>query len=199
VKSGEKLTAVTECAAALMLSFGLCVPASAQDSDALNVDLSQCVGLATEQARFECYQERVDAALENRDVSPQGAAVEPASPARPAAAAAPAAAAVPATPAAAPAPTAPPIQSAARTQVNRSIEPEPEPEEIFGTIAALQERGPNIWVITLDNGQIWAMNLPRRYPLRVGQDVKVYPTQWGSSYRLTVPEHGSFVQVERVR
>jgi hypothetical protein len=74
-----------------------------------------------------------------------------------------------------------------------------ERHEIFATITALRELAPNTYAITLDNGQIWQMNAPRRYPLRVGLDVRLYSTRWGTSYRLTAPEHGSFVQVERRR
>jgi len=181
VKSGEIRTAATGCAAALILATGLCANASAQDADALNVDLAQCVDLDTEQARFECYQERVDAALEHRDSGTQESAAGPASRAAATSTAA----------------AARPNEAARQTDTFRSNEF--ESEEIFSTITALQERLPNTWVITLENGQVWAMNQPRRYPLRVGLDVKLYSTQWGTSYRLTSPEHGSFVQVERVR
>jgi hypothetical protein len=183
VKNGEKRSTAIQCAIAVILAWSLCVNAAAQNGDALNVDLAKCVDLDTEQARFECYQERVDAALEHRDVPAQNSSVEPAT-----AAAASAAAAAPAA-------AARPDAVIEQTDASGGT----ETEEIFATITALQERIPNTWVITLDNGQIWAMNQPRRYPLRVGLDVKLYPTKWGTSYRLTSPEHGSFVQVERVR
>jgi hypothetical protein len=168
----------------MLLGCGMMASSSAQNSDALNVDLAECVALESEEARFACYQERVDAALAHED---DGVAVESES------AAAPSRPATPARRAAEPA-RAP----AAATRANEAAV-EQEPEEILGTITALRERTPNTWVITLDNGQVWHMNRPKRYPLRVGQDVRLYQTGWGSSYRLTAPEHGSFVQVERVR
>ncbi len=184
MKCREKYRAGARFIAGMLLGCGVIAGASAQNSDALNVDLAQCVALESEEARFACYQERVDAALAHEEdpvaVESESGAERP----RPAPAA---------QPAAEPAPAA-----AAATRANQPAV-EQEPEEIFGTITALRERTPNTWVITLDNGQVWHMNRPKRYPLRVGQDVRLYQTGWGSSYRLTAPEHGSFVQVERIR
>lgn len=71
--------------------------------------------------------------------------------------------------------------------------------EFSGTITDLRETIPDRWVITLDNGQVWQMNQSKRYPLRVGLDVRVYPTRWGPSYRLSAPDHGGYVQVRRAR
>lgn len=71
--------------------------------------------------------------------------------------------------------------------------------EILATIADLRERQPNAWLITLDNGQMWDQVRPQWYPLRPGQQVRLYPTNWGSSYRLTEASRGGYIQVQRVR
>jgi hypothetical protein len=71
--------------------------------------------------------------------------------------------------------------------------------DIFGTVAALRERVPNTYVITLENGQVWSQVTSERYLLRVGDRVRIYPTHWGKSYRLTVADRHGFIQVQRVR
>jgi hypothetical protein len=73
------------------------------------------------------------------------------------------------------------------------------PDEIRSSISALDERRPNEYLITLENGQIWRQSIAKRYPLRVGQDVRVYATRWGGSYRLSTIAASGFIQVERVR
>ena len=72
-------------------------------------------------------------------------------------------------------------------------------DEIFATVTALRETIPNTLVITLDNGQVWQQTQAKRYPLRVGSEVRLYSTRWGSSYRLTSPDRGSFITVRLVR
>lgn len=72
-------------------------------------------------------------------------------------------------------------------------------EEFVSTIASLREREPNAYVITLENGQVWYQTRPERYPMRPGQEVRLYPTRWGKSYRLAIEENGGFIQVDRVR
>lgn len=71
--------------------------------------------------------------------------------------------------------------------------------EILATIADLRERQPNAWLITLDNGQMWDQVRPQWYPLTPGDEVRLYPTNWGSSYRLTETSRGGYIQVQRVR
>jgi hypothetical protein len=77
-------------------------------------------------------------------------------------------------------------------------EPAP-PEEIRSAIAALDERRPNEHLITLENGQVWRQSLAKRYPLRVGQAIRIYPTRWGDSFRLTAIESNGYIQVERMQ
>ena len=74
-----------------------------------------------------------------------------------------------------------------------------EAGEITGTIAALKEILPNEYLITLENGQIWRQTGSKRYPLQVGHHVRIYPTHWGNSFRLTAEKSKGFIQVERSR
>ena len=72
------------------------------------------------------------------------------------------------------------------------------PTELVDRIAAL-ETGPNGWIITLKNGQIWRQSINKRYHLQNGQQVRIYPTIWGESYRLSAEGNGAFIQVKRIR
>lgn len=71
--------------------------------------------------------------------------------------------------------------------------------EYRATIVAIRERLPSSYVITLDNGQIWEQVEPKRYPLRPGLEVRLYPTQWGPRYRLSGVGTGGHIQVRRVQ
>ena len=59
--------------------------------------------------------------------------------------------------------------------------------------------GPSGWIITLDKGQVWRQMISKRYDLRAGQSVRIYPTAWGHDYRLSDVENSGFIQVERIR
>lgn len=90
-------------------------------------------------------------------------------------------------------------RAAEREAEERAEAAEAAANEIHATITALRERGPNSWLITLDNGQMWDQVRPQWYPLRPGQQVRLYPTNWGSSYRLSEVGRGGYIQVQRVR
>ena len=90
-------------------------------------------------------------------------------------------------------------RAAEREAAQQAERAEAAENEIIATIAALRERQPNAWLITLDNGQMWDQVRPQWYPLRRGQRVRLYPTNWGSSYRLSEFTQGGYIQVQRVR
>ncbi len=90
-------------------------------------------------------------------------------------------------------------RAAEREAEERAEAAEAAANQIVATITDLQERQPNAWLITLDNGQMWDQVRPQWYPLRPGQQVRLYPTNWGSSYRLTEMGRGGYIQVQRVR
>ncbi len=90
----------------------------------------------------------------------------------------------------------PPIVGARETDAEREANKLPE---VIATVAELRETLPNSYLITLDNGQVWRQNRPKWYPLQPGYKVRLYPSRWGSSYRLAADKLNSFIQVERVR
>lgn len=143
----------------------------AQDADGLTIRVDECVGLKSEADRYDCYERLVDAARGEREDVPEAAAKGQ----------------EPGTPGIGPAAT---DEGEARPA---------EPEEFVSTIAALDEKLRDRYTITLDNGQVWRQMLAKRYALRVGQEVRIYPTRWGDSYRLSSKELRGFIQVERVK
>lgn len=72
-------------------------------------------------------------------------------------------------------------------------------QELHDRIAALKENGDGSWTVTLASGQVWRQNGSQRYHLREGQEVRIYPSGWGDSYRLAVEELGGFIAVDRLR
>lgn len=82
---------------------------------------------------------------------------------------------------------------------SRKEQEKKEVVELFSTISALKERVPGRFRITLENGQIWSQKAAERYRLKVGDEVRIYPSGWGSSFRLTVIDKSGFIQVERLK
>jgi hypothetical protein len=162
----------------------------AQESGTVTVDVERCLALETESERRECFATQVNEVLEDQaptataTTSRQRPAAAPESESR-----APATGQRAAAPEAAAA-----VASSARAGVEES-----DPEEFFGTIVSMRERIPNAYVITLDNGQIWEQTEPKRYPLRPGLEVRIYPTRWGNRYRLAGLDSGGHIQVQRLR
>lgn len=167
------------------------LPAAAQDSGAVTVDVARCVELESADARLACFGSEVNAVLEERGTeagrsSESGDSdVETRAPGRDAGRDA----------------RAERIATQARdaSVQARSGAVEADDEEYTGTIVEFHERLPNAYVITLDNGQVWLQTEPKQYPLRPGLDVRIYPTAWGEHYRLHGIGTGSHIQVRRVR
>lgn len=90
-------------------------------------------------------------------------------------------------------------RAAEREAAERAEAAEAAENEILATVTDLRERQPNAWLVTLDNGQVWEQVRPEWYPLRPGQEVRLYPTRWGDSYRLSSIVRGGYIQVQRVR
>ena len=145
--------------------------ASSQAPGTVTVDVAQCFELESDAARRDCFAAEVDAVLEKRESEPQPAVQPPAA--------------------------EPPASEPRRAQSDQPAQP--EQQEFFGTITAVQERMPNAYVITLDNGQVWQQVQPEMYLLRPGIEVRIYPTRWGESYRLSAKGAGRYIQVRRVQ
>jgi hypothetical protein len=70
--------------------------------------------------------------------------------------------------------------------------------ELFDRVASLRKRAPNLWAITLESGQVWLQSNSQFFHLREGDEVKVYPSRLGGSFRLKRVDTNGFIQVERV-
>jgi hypothetical protein len=152
------------------------LPASAQETDSVTVDVGECTDLESPEERLACYEAQVEAELKRRDSEAAATAPE-----RPADAA------------------PPPPRTETRDTDQPAAAPEAEPVEIVGTVASVRETIPNNYTITLEDGQIWRQTYPKKYPLRAGHRVTIYPTRWGSSFRLESDSVRGYIQVERVR
>jgi hypothetical protein len=72
-------------------------------------------------------------------------------------------------------------------------------QELHDTIAALKAAPQGgAWIITLSNGQVWRQTEPEPYNLKQGYAVRIYPSRWGTSYRLSTEQIHGFIQVERI-
>lgn len=138
------------------------------------IEVSECIALRSDAERFDCFERLTAAALS--DAGSSGRAENP-------------------LPRPAERSSAGPIDVFVQSPppLSRGL-----PDEIRSSIVALDERRPNEHVIALDNGQVWRQAQAKRYPLRVGQDVRVYATRWGDSYRLSAIELNGYIQVERI-
>lgn len=188
--------------ALLVLGIGVAAgsTAFAQSDQRLMVDVGPCVDIQSTLERFECYESRVEAARSSGDNASTSQ-----SPQRPRETTVPS-----------PRPQQrqqPAEQDSAAQDQDRNVadedsfgrqEPRREAreteqqQELRSSITALEETVPNSHIITLENGQIWRQMRPERYRIQVGQDVRIYPSPFGSSFRLSADELRGFIQVERV-
>ena len=175
-----------------VVAAGFCLgqAVQAQEPGSVTIDVSNCVDLAKPEERLACFEREVEA---QRQAAPA-----------PAANRAPPA---PTVAAPAPPPEAPP-REVVRTAVPAPVAAEPRRRgraaqplggEILAKVTEVRETVPNVATITLDNGQVWRQTTPKAFVLRPGMDVRLYPTKWGDSYRLTAGGPNGFIQVERVR
>ncbi len=162
-------------------------------------NVTPCLGIQADDARLACFERVTRAAAAANQSQDQEAAA-------PAVAAGPGAAAAAQSPAAAPsaaaAASAPPdgdrstAVSPSRHGASRDAD---EASDIVSAVASIRELEPEQYVITLANGQVWHQVVPERYLLREGDRVRLYPTHWGTHYRLTTQAHRGFIQVERLK
>jgi hypothetical protein len=89
-------------------------------------------------------------------------------------------------------------ETANSSQSTRIVEGDEGQKELIDTIASIRQIGQGMSVITLSSGQKWQQMITKRYFLKEGEEVRIYPTIWGNSYRLTSKRLGGFIQVKRV-
>lgn len=151
-----------------------CGSANAQDPNRVTIDAGRCLELASPDERLACFEAEANDALRSERNEPDALA-----------------------PAVAGVPSRDSQQSPPTVDVAR-LQREDVQTEWVGTITSLRERMPNRYLITLDSGEVWQQQVAERYPLRVGQRVRVYQTQWGSDQRLQADGVKGFIQVKRV-
>jgi hypothetical protein len=207
--------------AAALACCGLCAtPSLAQAQDGSATDVSVCLEIESPEARLECFEARTEQMVRARERE-QRANQRTADAAAPTAAAATA----PAAPAASVAssetadPVDAPVEAEAPVELSRAerralqraekrqrrveeaaaaaVALAEAPSQIVATVTEVREIEPDMLLITLDNGQVWKQNQARRYSLLVGAEVRLRASRWGPSYRLTDPNVGSFILVER--
>jgi hypothetical protein len=180
---------------------------TAQEAEDLTVEVGECVELATPEERLACFEAQVEAARRERAGSEERRRAAESS------RTAPEDRRRVAEPSAGAAPPEPQTEAARAAERDRAAEErrsrreqrgprggDPEAAQVVANVAELRETVPNSYLITLDNGQVWRQPRPMASPLRPGAEVRLYSTNWGDSYRLTMPEHGGgYIQVERVR
>lgn len=190
------------CVGALLLPSALL--AQQAGSETLLIDAGPCLNFETSVERLVCFEEQAKAAAQAREGAASTATVNSLPVLkiqRTVPAAAPAQMPAPAAAEAAPAPAtavADP-QAAFGLPTQTESEQKEQRNELHSTIASFRELQPNQYVITLENGQVWKQMHSQRYALENGMPVHIYPTRWGSAFRLSADELGGFIQVERVK
>jgi len=204
-----------------VLTGGNTAVTAAEVENALtHVDISRCVDLAGPADRLACYDAAAVKARGAASTKSGGASGSVAVNAGPAAKAAP-------RPAAAEAASGAPTAQASPTEKTPSAKSFGKPaapvrtgdddaatfgetpakvvkgadgqQELHATVAALKAAPQGgAWIITLSNGQIWRQTVPEPFNLRQGYAVRIYPSRWGTSYRLSTEQIHGFIQVERI-
>ena len=184
-----------------------------------HVDVSRCVDLAGSADRLACYdaaaaKARSAASIKNGGGASGSVAVATKTAPRPTTAEA--SGTVPGTPTAQVSPTekTPPAKPNSKVaparagdddaatfgktpaQVVKGVDGQ---QELHATVAALHAAPQGgAWIITLSNGQVWRQTVPEPFNLKQGYAVRIYPSRWGTSYRLSTEQIHGFIQVERI-
>lgn len=182
-------------AAAGLACLLVATTSNAQPAESVNVDVAACLELETRTEQLACYEARVDETLRTRE-SGDGSGAPASTASTSNRTSGPATSTDDRRESREPEQAQPGIPLFGRAEDTAS---ESGADEIVAKVVRLREMEPNAYIIYLDNDQVWRQNRPRRYALQEGAEVRLRPTQWGSSYRLTDPHLGSFIQVERVR
>jgi len=91
------------------------------------------------------------------------------------------------------------LSEAGRQSNSRILETADGGQELLDTVTSLRQRIPNQWEITLASGQIWHQVNSKRFRLREGMEVRIYPSPLGGSFRLEASNMNGFIQVRRIQ
>jgi len=92
-----------------------------------------------------------------------------------------------------------PAISQSRVENARVLANEDGEQELVDTISSLRERLPSQWAVTLAGGQVWHQVNSKAYRLREGMEIRIYPSPFGGSFRLSATNLNGFIQVRRVQ
>ena len=155
-------------------AFGIAT-AAAQQAPGVFVDISACIEIEAAVARLDCFDALARSASAQTVSEASGAADSAYAPRR---------------------------NETGRGAVARerdATEAEEESADIVSRVSALREIVPGQFEITLENGQVWRQTRSDRYRLQIGNEVRIFRSRLGGSYRLTAPVLRSQTRVERVR
>ena len=146
----------------------------AQEPNQVTIDASRCREIESPDERLACFEKQVDEARSRGTTSPAAAAAPPAGAPQP----------------------VPTVDVADLPGTGGNAE-KPGQTEWVGTITALRQREPDQYIITLDGGSVWQQRGAERYPLRVGQRVRIEESRLG--IRLQADGVNGYIHVGRVR
>lgn len=73
-------------------------------------------------------------------------------------------------------------------------------QELISNIVEIEQLRARKVQLTLANGQVWRQKNIANYRLRVGYEIRIYPSGWGSnSFRLSSRRLGGYIPIERIR
>ena len=72
-------------------------------------------------------------------------------------------------------------------------------EMMQASVTVLDLYKPDVWTITLDNGQIWRQVYADRFNLRVGDAITITRKTGRVQYQLEADRFNGFIRVERLR
>ena len=189
--------------AAVIFLAAFSFKASSQNAE-LMVDVGPCVAIQSAIQRFACYEAQAETALTGAGDSFQAPAPAARVQSQPPASRE--------TAVSTPEPGNPPEEEAPPANngssplsgfgfpEDRDSRREERENRLASVIADVEQTIPNQHIVTLENGQVWRQVQPEARILpRAGYTVSVYPSRWGSNYRMSFEEIKGFIQVERVR
>jgi hypothetical protein len=188
-------------AAVMLLTIGN-RPFAAQEVPAqVMVNIAPCIAIAGEDARLACFDALV---ADSVDADPASGSVVSASPPTPVTVATPAPVPVLRVPESTTAASGPDAVESFGVQTPEGARVQANTEGdmvLYDRIAKVEEREPGRWLITLASGQRWYQSNSQRLRLRVGMDVRIYPSPLGGSFRMARNDGEStgFIQVSRVQ
>jgi hypothetical protein len=179
--------------ASLLLALVIIGLNVARETNAQVVDISACRDIEDRLSRFDCYENLNEAPVVRQSQTEEASTAVITSPDT-----------VPIQTLESSSPAAVPeeeeVAGFGRQEPDRAtvVSGGDDEKELRDIVTALEKTGPNIWTITLSSGQLWRQMEGKPYRLEVGDNVRIYQSFWGKSYRLTAPRLASFIQVQRI-